>query len=277
MPSSRSVPASGSPWARRAIVGAVLAYLGVLVLWPMLAMVRGAFAEGVPAFLRVFADPALLRAFGLTVAIAAVAVVCNGVFGLAIAWVLERDAFRGRALVNGIVDLPFVVSPVIVGYMVLLLFGRDGWLSGVAGALDVHVAFAVPGMVLATVFVTLPFVPREVGPVLRHLGTDTEDAARTLGAGPFTVFRRITLPGIHWGLAYGLALTFARALGEFGAVLVAGGAITGRTETATLYIYRALDERQYTEAYAAAVMLGMLSVVVLLGMELLRRRSEAEA
>jgi sulfate transport system permease protein len=253
----------------------VLLYLGILVIAPIAAILRGAFAEGIGAFLEVFAEPDVIHAMTLTVGIAVVAVAVNGVFGVLVTWVLERDSFRGRALMNGIVDLPFVVSPVIVGYMVLLLFGRGGWLTPMAGGLGVKVVFALPGMVLATVFVSVPFVIREVGPVLRELGTEGEEAAGTLGAGGLTTFRRITLPGIRWGLAYGLALTLARSLGEFGAVLVAGGAIQGRTETATLFIYRALDERQPTAAYAVAVLLGALSFAILLGMEAWRRRSEA--
>jgi len=271
----RPPPPREWPWAKWLIVGTVLSYLGVLVLWPLLAVLRGAFAEGLGPFAMVFTDPVVLRAFGLTVGIALIAVTVNGVFGLIIAWVLVRDSFPGRALLNGVIDLPFVVSPVIVGYMVLLLFGRDGWLTPLANALGTRVAFALPGMVLATVFVTLPFVTRELMPVLREIGTEGEDAAGTLGAGGWTVFRRITLPGVRWGLAYGLVLTLARALGEFGAVLVAGGAVTGRTETATLFIYRSLDERHYTEAYAAAVTLGAVSFAILFGMELVRRRRDA--
>jgi sulfate transport system permease protein len=269
----RPRPAGGA-WGRRLIVGVVLAYLGVLVVWPLVAIVQGALAEGLGAFLRVFADPVVLGTFGLTVRIAAVAVAVNGVFGVVVALVLQRHRFPGRALLNGMLDLPLVVSPVIVGYMVLLLFGRGGWLTPLAALLHVRVAFAVPGMILATVFVTAPFVAREVGPVLRELGTEGEEAASTLGAGGWTVFRRITLPGIRWGLAYGLALTLARALGEFGAVLVAGGAVQGRTETATLFIYRSLDERQPTAAYAVSILLGAVSFAILLGMEALRRRNE---
>jgi sulfate transport system permease protein len=163
---------------------------------------------------------------------------------------------------------------VVVGYMLLLLFGRQGLLAPVLTALDIRVAFAVPGMVLATLFVTLPFMIRELAPILQAFGVQQEQAAATLGANGWTTFWRITLPALRWGFIYGVTLTLARALGEFGAVLVIGGGIQGRTETATLYIYRALDERQYVSAYSVALALGLLSLLLVLGTELLRRRDE---
>ncbi|MGH2543297.1 MAG: sulfate ABC transporter permease [Ardenticatenaceae bacterium] len=261
---------------RSTLIGLVWLYIGLLILWPLTAVFRGAFAEGVGRFLQELSDPTLQRGFWLTLVLAAGAVALNGIFGMIVAWVLVRHDFRGRAFLNGLVDLPFAISPVIAGYMLILLFGRQGWLGPLVKALDVRVVFALPGMLLVTIFVSLPFVIREVMPVLREIGTEAEQAAYTLGASPWQTFWRVTLPGVRWGLAYGLALTLARALGEFGAVLVVGGAIVGNTETTTLWIFRALEERQYLGAYAAAVVLGFLSFVILIGMETWRRHSEVE-
>ena len=167
--------------------------------------------------------------------------------------------------------MPFAVSPVVVGYM-LLLFGRNGLLAPLLNLLDIQVAFALPGMILATLFVTLPFMIRELVPVLEAFGVQQEQAAATLGASGWQTFWRVTLPALRWGFIYGMTLTFARALGEFGAVLVIGGGVQGRTETATLFIYRALDERQYVAAYSAALLLGLLSLLLVLGTDFLRRR-----
>jgi sulfate transport system permease protein len=168
--------------------------------------------------------------------------------------------------------MPFAISPVVVGYMLLLLFGRNGLLAPLLGALDIRIAFAFSGMVLATLFVTLPFMIRELIPMLEAFGIQQEQAAATMGASNWQIFWRITLPALRWGLIYGITLTFARALGEFGAVLVIGGGVQGRTETATLFIYRALEERQYVGAYSAAVVLGLISLALVIGTDLLRRR-----
>ncbi|MGB8645904.1 MAG: sulfate ABC transporter permease subunit [Anaerolineae bacterium] len=263
-------------WAPRILIGIALAYIGILILWPVAAIFQGAFAQGVDAALAILTLPDVQQAFLLTIELAAVAVMVNGVLGTVVAWVLVRQNFRGRSILNGLIDLPFVVSPVIAGYMIILLFGRQGWFNGLVQATGFPVAFALPGMLLVTIFVSLPFTIREIMPVLKHIGLEPEQAAYTMGASPWLTFRRVTLPAIRWGLLYGLTLTLARALGEFGAVLVVGGAIIGHTETATLYIYRALDQRQYVGAYTASVVLAVLSFVILIGMELLRKRTEVE-
>lgn len=262
-------------WLRRVLVGIVLAYAGILILAPIASLILGAFAEGLGTALATFQDPQVLKAFGLTVGISLIVVVIHAVFGTTVAWMLVRDQFPGKSLINGLIDLPFAVSPVVVGYMLLLLFGRQGLLAPVLQALNIRVAFAVPGMILATLFVTLPFMVRELVPVLKAFGVQQEQAAATLGAGGWQTFWRITLPALRWGFIYGVTLTLARALGEFGAVLVIGGGIQGRTETATLFIYRALDERQYVAAYSAALLLGAASLALVMGTELLRRREEA--
>jgi sulfate/thiosulfate transport system permease protein len=168
--------------------------------------------------------------------------------------------------------MPFAISPVVAGYMLLLLFGRNGYLAPLLEILGIRVAFALPGMILATLFVTLPFMIRELIPVLESFGTEQEKAAATLGASGWQTFWRVTFPALRWGMIYGITLTFARALGEFGAVLVVGGGVQGRTETATLYIYRALDERQYIGAYSAALVLGIFSLALVLGSDWFRRK-----
>lgn len=264
----------GRRWLRRVLVAAALAYAGFLIIAPIVALLAGAFADGLGPALATFQDRQVQKAFGLTLQISLLVVLIQAVFGTAVAWMLVRDDFPGKKIVNGLIDLPFAVSPVVVGYMLLLLFGRQGLLAPVLQALDIRVAFAVPGMVLATLFVTLPFMIRELVPILQAFGVQQEQAAATLGAGGWTTFWRVTAPALRWGFIYGVTLTLARALGEFGAVLVVGGGIQGRTETATIYIYRALDERQYVSAYSAALALGLFSLLLVLGTELLRRREE---
>ncbi len=265
-----------SIWVRRTLIGIALLYLVILVAVPVAAIFQGAFVQGIGAFVAALNRPDVLQAFWLTLILAAGAVVINGLFGTIVAWVLVRQNFAGKSFFNGIIDLPFVVSPVIAGYMIILLFGRQGWFAPFVEATGFKIAFALPGMLLVTVFVSLPFTIREIMPVLRQIGVESEQAAYTLGASGWQTFWRVTLPGIRWGLLYGLTLTLARALGEFGAILVVGGAVSGKTETATLYIFRALDERQYVGAYAASVILAVVSFIVLFGMELLRRRTEGK-
>lgn len=277
---AQKTPRPASPagsWTRRILVAAVMLYVGVLILAPIGALVFGAFKEGIRAILEALSQPDVLAAFWLTIKISLVVVAVQLVFGTLIAWVLVRDPFRGSELINGLIDMPFAISPVVVGYMLILLFGRNGVLAPVLTALDIKVAFAVPGMVLATLFVTLPFMIRELIPMLEAFGVQQEQSAATMGASSWQIFWRITLPALRWGLIYGVSLTFARALGEFGAVLVIGGGIQGRTETATLYIYRALDERQYVGAYSAAIVLGLMSLALVIGTDLLRRREGKKA
>lgn len=257
---------------RYVLVALVVLYMGVLILAPLAALARGAFADGFGAILEALSMPDTLVSFRLTVVIGVICVAFHLVAGTLVAWVLVRHRFRGRQLVSGLVDLPFAVSPVVVGYMLLLLFGRRGVFGPVLEAAGIKVAFAFPGMVLATLFVTIPLMIRELMPALEALGEEQEQAAATLGAGGWQTFRRIVLPALRWGFVYGTVLTFARALGEFGAVLVVGGGVQGKTETATLYIYRALEERQYVGAYSAALVLGLMSLAMVLGVSALRRR-----
>ncbi len=264
-------------WRRRALIAAVLIYVGVLLLAPLLALVSNVLRSDMAAIVSSLSEPGVLAAFWRTLSIALITVAVHGIFGVVVTWVLVRHEFAGKRLLNGLIDMPFAVSPVVVGYMLLLLFGRNGLLAPLLQALDIRVAFALPGMVLATLFVTLPFMVRELVPVLRTFDTAQEQAAATLGASGWQTFWFVTLPALRWGFLYGITLTFARALGEFGAVLVIGGGIQGRTETATLFIYRALDERQFAGAYSAALLLGLLSLLLVLGSDFLRRRAATQA
>ena len=262
----------GNPWPRRILISIVFIYVGSLILSPILALTAGAFQDGLGAVVKALLHPDVLAAFWLTVWIGLVVVGVHAILGTVVAWAMVRDRFPGRALLNGLIDMPFAISPVVVGYMLLLLFGRNGMLAPVLTTLGIRVAFAVPGMVLATLFVTMPFMVRELIPVLENFGVNQEQAAATMGASGWQIFWRVTFPALRWGFIYGVTLTFARALGEFGAILVVGGGVRGRTETATLYIYRALDERDYVGAYSAALILGLLSLALVLGTDAIRRR-----
>jgi sulfate transport system permease protein len=254
------------------LILAVVAYVAFLILTPITALAVGAFEQGMVESLSSLNHPDVFTAFWNTLWISLVVVTIHAIFGTVVAWVFVRHRFPGRDLINGLVDMPFAVSPVVAGYMLLLLFGRNGLLAPVVEASGIRIAFALPGMVLATLFVTLPFMIRELIPVLETFDTRQEQAAATLGANGWQTFWRVTFPALRWGLIYGVTLTFARALGEFGAVLVIGGGVQGRTETATLFIYRALDERQYIGAYSASLALGLFSLILVLGSDWLRGR-----
>jgi len=268
---SRSFSVRLTEWL---LISIVVLYAAGLLLAPLVAIVWGALAEGGAAFLREITSVDSLSSLKLTLVMAVAATAINTLFGLCIAWVLVRDNFWGRRILNGLVDMPFAVSPVIAGFMLILLFGRGGWFTGITEALGIKVVFALPGILLATIFISLPFVIREVAPVLGQLSTDQEDAALTIGASRMRTFRHVTLPAIRWGLLYGVSLTFARAVGEIGAVLVVSGGVSRLTETSTLYIFRSLDDRNYIGANAMAVVLAGISFVILTVIELLKKRTD---
>jgi len=270
----RRGPGSGRDRARGPLIAGTWLYFALLILLPVVWMLKEAAAQGPALFLRQLSRPEALHAFGLTALLTIGAVVLNTCFGVVVAVVLVRQRFRGRSLLNALVDLPFALSPVIAGYMLILLFGQGGWLAPGVERLGLKVAFALPGMLLATVFVTLPFVIREVGPVLAAVGREQDEAAYTLGAGRLYTFWRITLPSIKWGLLYGVTLTIARAIGEFGAVLVISGNIIGRTQTATLLIHQACVDFDPNAAFAAATVLALVSFLVLIASEIIRARAE---
>jgi sulfate/thiosulfate transport system permease protein len=257
-------------WLKWLLIGIVVAYMAVLILAPLAALVAGAFSGGLGAIFAALSQPDVLSAFWRTLLISVVVVIVHVLCGTAVAWILVRHHFRGRRILNGLIDLPFAVSPVVAGYMLILLFGRTGVLAPLTDAIGLKVAFALPGMILATLFVTLPFMVRELMPVLAAFGIEQEQAAATMGASGWQTFWHVTFPALRWGFIYGVTLTFARALGEFGAVLVIGGGVQGQTETATLYIFRALDDRQYIGAYSAALVLGLISLILVLGADMLR-------
>ena len=259
-------------WAGWALITIVIVYVSVLIVAPLAALTFGAFEQGIGAVFNSFSKPFVLTSFWNTLWISLVVVIIHAVFGTVVAWVFVRHRFPGRNLINGLVDMPFAISPVVAGYMLLLLFGRNGLLAPVVEATGIRVAFAFPGMLLATLFVTFPFMIRELIPVLEAFDTRQEKAAATLGASGWQTFWRVTFPALRWGLIYGVTLTFARALGEFGAVLVIGGAAQGSLMTTTLFIYHALEERQYIAAYSAALALGLFSLILVLGSDWLRRR-----
>jgi sulfate transport system permease protein len=250
---------------------AALGYLVALLVVPVGIVARRAFQDGLDAFWAAITTPEALHALWLTILIALIAVPANTIFGIFCALAIVRRRFPGHGLVNSVVDLPLALSPVVVGLALVLVYGRNGWWGGWLNDQGIQVIYALPGMVLATIFVSLPFVVREVVPVLREIGDEQEEAASTLGAGPWHTFWRVTLPAIRWGVAYGVVLTTARALGEFGAVSVVSGRIAGRTETMTLHVEERFQSFDLTGAYASSVVLALLAVGTLLAMTLLRK------
>ena len=249
-----------------------LGYLTFLIGIPIVLILWRTFGEGVTAFLESVRTPAAISALNLSLLIVAIVVPLNVVFGVGTALALVRGTFRGRSVIQAVVDLPFAVSPIVVGVSLIMLWGVGGWFGGL-DSLGFQVIFGLPGMVLATLFVTLPFVVREVEPVLHEIGTEQEQAAATLGAGTWPTFWRITLPAIRWGLTYGVVLTIARALGEFGAVIMVSSGFPGVSQTLTLLVHsRYIDDHNTYGAYAAATLLMGLAVLTLLGMTLLNRK-----
>lgn len=255
-------------WALR-LLG--VGYVFLLVAWPLGMVTRSAFADGLGSFTKSLADPEVTHALWLTVQVAAAAVVINTVFGITMALLLVRGRFPGRRLLSALVDLPLSVSPVVVGLALVLVYnGRDGWFGPSLESAGFQVIFSYPGMVLATCFVALPLVIREVAPVLQEIGDDQEQAARSLGASGAQTFWRITLPAIRWAVVYGVVLSLARSLGEFGAVKVVSGNVVGQTQTATLSIETQYQNFQQGEAYATAFVLVLASVLCIVVVSLLR-------
>ncbi|MGH2661462.1 MAG: sulfate ABC transporter permease subunit [Actinomycetota bacterium] len=263
--------------ARGAMITGALLFVGILLIAPLIAIVWSALDQGAGIVGRTFGLADVQHAFLLTLVITLITVVVTGVLGIVVALVLARDRFPGKGLLSAVVDLPLAVSPVIVGLMAVILFGRGGWFEAFFAARGIQILFALPSMVLVTIFICIPFVIREVTPVLQELGMEEEQAAWTLGASRITTFFRVTLPNVRWGLLYGVALSSARAMGEIGAVLIVSGAIQGHTETATLYILTALEERQDAQGFVVALTLAAASVLILLAIEFFKRRQRKEA
>jgi sulfate transport system permease protein len=266
-------PVKQRDWAPIVLIGIAIVYLGLVLYIPAANVFFQAFRKGVGPFLSNLTRPEFLSAARLTVLLALIAVPLNTVFGLCAAWAIARRRFWGRAFLLSVIDLPFAISPVVAGLMLVLLYGRQGWFGGWLQANNINIIFAFPGMVLATAFVSMPFVAREVIPVLEEAGTDQEEAAKTLGATDWQIFWRVTLPSIRWGLLYGLILTNARAMGEFGAVSVVSGNIAQTTQSLPLFVEEAYKQYESESAYSAAVILALLAVVTLVLKEVLERKT----
>jgi sulfate transport system permease protein len=250
-------------WVRWLLTGIALLFVGFFLVLPLAAVFTEALRRGVGAYFASFQDADALAAIRLTLLAAAIAVPCNLVFGVAAAWAIAKFDFRGKSLLTTLIDLPFAVSPVIAGLIYVLIFGLQGWLGPWLLDHNLKVIFAVPGIVLATIFVTFPFVARELIPLMQAQGNDEEYAAMTLGASGWQTFRRVTLPNIKWGLFYGIILCNARAMGEFGAVSVVSGHIRGQTNTMPLHIEILYNEYNFVAAFAVASLLVLLAIVTL--------------
>ena len=260
--SARNVTTESAP-VRLLLISITVGFLGLFLLLPLFAVFIEALRRGWELFLASLHDEAALSAVKLTLLTAAIAVPLNTLFGIAAAWAVTKHRFRGRALLVSLIDLPFAVSPVIAGLVWVLLFGAKGWFGPWLAEHDVKIIFAVPGIVIATVFITFPFVARELIPLMESQGTDQEEAAVTLGARGWQIFRRVTLPNIKWGLLYGVLLCNARAMGEFGAVSVVSGHIRGQTNTLPLHVEVLYNEYQFSAAFACASLLAFLALFTL--------------
>ncbi|MEK7415577.1 MAG: sulfate ABC transporter permease subunit CysW [Planctomycetota bacterium] len=251
-------------WVRWSIIAFIGFWLGLFLVLPLVVVFHEALAKGWAAYLHAFDDRATAHAIKLSLLITLTAVAVNTVCGIAAAWLLTRFRFRGRSLLMTLIDLPFAVSPVISGLIFVLLFGMQGYWGEWLREHNIHIIFAVPGLILATCFVTFPFVARELIPVMETVGTEEEEAARVLGASGWSIFWRVTLPNVKWGLIYGIILCSARAMGEFGAVSVVSSHIRGQTNTMPLHIDILYNEYQATAAFACASLLSLLAIATLI-------------
>ena len=263
-------------WVRWGLILGGLAYLALFLVVPLAAVFMEALRKGIGAYFESFTDPAALAAVRLTLLVAAIAVPANLAFGLAAAWAIAKFQFRGKSLIVTLIDLPFAVSPVISGLVYVLLFGMQGWLGPWLKANDIQIIFAVPGIVLATIFVTFPFVARELIPLIEAQGTEEEEAALVLGASGWQTFWRVTLPNVKWALLYGVILCNARAMGEFGAVSVVSGHIRGRTNTMPLHVEILYNEYNFVAAFALASLLALLALLTLALKSLVEWRSSRD-
>jgi len=263
LPRSSAGAAEDSRTTRAALIAVAIAYIGIFLLLPLVTVFSSALADGIRAALGAIAEPDALSAIRLTLIVAAIAVPLNAAFGIAAAWSISKFDFRGKSLLVSLIDIPFSVSPVISGLIFVLVFGMQGWLGPWLRNMDVKIIFALPGIVLATVFVTFPFVARELIPLMTDQGRDEEEAAVSLGASGWRTFVRVTLPNIKWGLLYAVLLCNARAMGEFGAVSVVSGHIRGLTNTMPLHVEVLYNDYQYVGAFAVAALLALLALVTL--------------
>ena len=259
-------------WMRWTLIATCMALLGGIVLLPLAVVAFEALRQGCSVYLKAIVDPDTRSAIRLTLFVATISVIVNATFGIAAAWAITKFRFRGKRLLLTLIDLPFSVSPVVSGLVFVLLFGAQSWIGPWLRAHDIHIVFATPGIVLATLFVTFPFVARELIPLMEQQGPDQEESGSSLGASGWTVFRRVTLPNIRWALLYGLLLCSARAMGEFGAVSVVSGHIRGLTNTLPLQVEILYNEYSYTAAFAVATLLVLLALLTLVLKLWLERR-----
>jgi sulfate/thiosulfate transport system permease protein len=263
-------------WIPTILITIALSYLGLILYVPTINLFYYAFRRGIGPFLANLTTQEFLHAAWLTLILAVITIPLNTIFGLCAAWAIARNKFPGRAFLLSVIDLPFSISPVVAGLMIVLLYGRGGWFGGWLQENDIRVVFAFPGIVLATAFVSMPFVAREVIPVLEEMGKDQEEAAKTLGANNWQIFWRVTLPHIRWGVLYGLILTNARVMGEFGAVAVVSGNIRGLTQSLPLFIEDSYKQYETQASFSAAVLLALLAVVTVILKELLERKTHSK-
>ena len=264
------------PWMRGAIIGAAVSFLALFIIIPLVNVFAQAFSKGAVAYWGAISNPDAIAAINLTLLAAAISVALNLVFGIVAAWLITKFEFFGKSLLITLIDLPFSISPVISGLVFVLLFGAQSYLGPWLQAHDIKILFALPGIVLATVFVTFPFIARELIPLMREQGTQDEEAAVSLGASGMRTFFRVTLPNIKWALLYGVLLCNARAMGEFGAVSVVSGHIRGQTNTMPLHIEILYNEYQFMAAFAVASLLALLALVTLFAKKLFESRTTKE-
>lgn len=263
-----------SIWLKRALIFLAASFLFVMLILPMALVAKEALARGLDFYASALTDEFALKALYLTIEVTILAVVLNTIFGLSSAWLLTKFDFRGKTLLGSLIDLPFAISPVVAGLFFIILFGRMSPLYPLLQEYNLAIVFAVPGIILATVFVTFPFITRELVPVMENLGRSEEEAAATMGASGWTIFRRVTLPNIKWALGYGIILCSARALGEFGAVSVVSGHIRGKTNTLPLHIEILYNEYNFTAAFALASVLVFLAIMILILRNVVERTSK---
>lgn len=245
------------------LIGISAAFLVIMLILPLVYVMYTAFEEGIGVFLEAVTDEYALKAIGLTVKVTVITVIINTIFGIFASWCITRFSFRGKKVISTLIDLPLTVSPIIAGLIYVLTFGRQSFLYPYLQGAGIKIIFAVPGIVLATIFVTFPFISREIIPVLNAQGTDEEEAAALMGAGGFTIFKKVTLPHIKWALLYGIVLCTARAMGEFGAVSVLSGHLRGKTNTMPLYIELLYQGYDFTGAFAVSAILVLMAVIIL--------------
>jgi sulfate transport system permease protein len=261
-------------WVKAALITVSLAFVGALLVLPLAAVLAEAFRKGVGAYVASLAEPSAWAAIKLTLLTAAIAVPANLIFGLAAAWAIARFDFPGKSLLTTLIDLPFAVSPVVAGLIFVLLFGLQGWLGPWLADHGIKIIFAVPGIVIATLFITFPFVARELIPLMQEQGAEEEEAALLLGASGWQTFWYVTLPNVKWALLYGAILCNARAMGEFGAVSVVSGHVRGRTNTMPLHVEILYNEYNFVAAFAVASLLALLALATIVAKALLERRLE---